>query len=138
MKQGILLVDDDLNDIELALYAFKQNNITISTDVVRDGKEALDYLFCEGKYSSRDKNRVPELILLDLHLPKINGLEVLNQIREKEKTRLIPVILLTASLSQDELEKRVDTRRVICVPKPLDIKLFQKIAEDFGIILTST
>jgi two-component system response regulator len=135
LKQGILLVDDDLNDIELALYMFKKNNITISVDVVRDGKEALDYLFCKGKYSNRDKKHLPELILLDLHLPKINGLEVLKQIREKKHTREIPVILLTASIPQDELEKRIDTSRVKCIPKPLDIEQLLKVTRDFGIKL---
>ena len=87
----ILLVEDNLDDIELVQLALETGNIANKLMVVRDGEEALDYIFCTGTYKNRDCNDLPALILLDLNLPKINGFEVLKEIRTNEKTQFIPV-----------------------------------------------
>ena len=102
-KKTILLVEDNEDDIELTLRAFKKNNILNKIVVVKDGAEALDYLFWQGKYSHLTIEDYPELILLDLKLPKLGGLEVLKKIRENEKTTLIPVVIVTSSKEERDL-----------------------------------
>jgi two-component system response regulator len=96
-KRMILLVEDDDLDAELALRAFQRAKVTNALVRVRDGMEALDYLFARGKYAARDVDDVPVFVLLDLNIPKIGGLEVLKAIREDENTRYLPVIVLTSS-----------------------------------------
>src|ERR1700726_10823 len=96
-KRMILLVEDDDLDAELALRAFQRAKVTNALVRVRDGMEALDYLFARGKYAARDVDDVPVFVLLDLNIPKIGGLEVLKAIREDENTRPLPVIVLTSS-----------------------------------------
>ena len=89
----ILLVEDNPNDEELTLYALKKNNVTNHIQVVRDGAEALEYLFCIGAYAHRRIDDVPKVILLDLKLPKVDGLEVLKRIKTDERTRILPVVV---------------------------------------------
>lgn len=96
-EKTILLVEDNPDDEALTLRAFKKNNILNSVAVVRDGAEALDYLFCEGAYADRQGDAAPAVILLDLKLPKIDGLGVLKRMRNDERTRLLPVVILTSS-----------------------------------------
>src|SRR5436309_12435883 len=93
----ILLVEDSPDDVALTLRALKRNNIGNKVVVVQDGAEALDFLFCTGDYADRDPHNMPELVLLDLRLPKVDGLEVLRHIREAERTRLLSVVVLTSS-----------------------------------------
>ncbi len=93
----IMLVEDNPNDIELAVYAFRKNNIDSRTLIVRDGVEALDYIFSRGRYAERRPQDIPKIILLDLKLPKLNGLEVLKQIKSDDTMKKIPVIALTTS-----------------------------------------
>src|SRR4051812_26055310 len=101
--KSILLVEDNLDDIELTLRALKKNNIANEIVVAKDGVEALDFLFGMGKYAGRDLGEMPALILLDLKLPKIEGLEVLRRIRGDERTRLLPVVILTSSKEEQDL-----------------------------------
>src|SRR6266446_5568825 len=93
----ILMVEDEANDVELAMAALKSANITNHIHVVRDGAAALDYLFCTGTYAQRQRSDRPQMILLDLNLPKISGLEVLERVKADPRTRSIPVVVLTAS-----------------------------------------
>jgi CheY-like chemotaxis protein/DNA-binding XRE family transcriptional regulator len=93
----ILLVEDDPNDVELTLHAFRQARFANRVNVVNDGAEALDYLFCRGEYSGRRPADHPQIVLLDLNLPKVSGLEVLQKIKADERTRMIPVMILTTS-----------------------------------------
>src|SRR5258708_6648278 len=99
MKQRsrrILLVDDNADDVDLALRAFARAQVANEIVVVRDGAEALDYMFATGMHAERPLDEVPALVLLDIHLPKIDGLEVLRQLRADERTRRVPVVVLTS------------------------------------------
>lgn len=96
-ERVILLVEDTERDEELALRALRKNNVQNEVVVARDGQEALDYLFAEGKYNGRDHAELPAVVLLDLKLPKIDGIEVLRRIRADERTKLLPVVILTTS-----------------------------------------
>lgn len=98
----ILLVEDNENDLELTVDALKKNNLANELDVARDGAEALDYLFCNGNWKTR-KNGNPAVILLDLKLPKVSGLEVLKKIRETNQTKMIPVVILTSSNEEQDI-----------------------------------
>ena len=93
----ILLVEDNPDDVELTLRALKKNNILNEVVVARDGAEALDYLFGKGAYAGRDQGIMPAVVLLDLKLPRIDGLEVLERIRSEERTKFLPVVILTSS-----------------------------------------
>jgi two-component system response regulator len=101
-KKMILLVEDNPDDEALTLRAFDKNKITNEVVVVRDGVEALDWLFAEGQYEGRDATHLPEVCLLDLKLPKVDGLEVLRRIRADERTQLMPVIILTTSEEESD------------------------------------
>ena len=99
----IMLVEDNPNDIELAVYAFRKNNIESRTVIVRDGIEALDYIFSRGRYAERRPQDIPRIILLDLKLPKLNGLEVLKQIKSDDTMKKIPIIALTTSKEHSDV-----------------------------------
>jgi two-component system, response regulator len=101
-NKAILLVEDNPDDELLTLRALKKNNVTSEVVVARDGVEALDYLFGAGEYAGRDTGVMPQLILLDLKLPKVDGLEVLRRLRADERTRLLPVVILTSSGEQQD------------------------------------
>jgi two-component system, response regulator len=103
INRKILLVEDNPDDIELTILAFEQSKLQNEIVVVRDGQEALDYLFCTGSYSTRDINDPPAIVLLDLNLPKIKGLQILKAIRTNPHTQLIPVIVLTSSKMEKDL-----------------------------------
>lgn len=132
-EKVILLVEDNLNDAELAMLAFEKNNITSKVVVARDGVEALDYLFGSGLYSGRKMEEKPQLILLDLKLPKVDGLEVLRKIRANEQTRFIPVVVLTSSREQKDLIEAYKLCVNAYVRKPIDFTQFTEAVKQLGI-----
>jgi two-component system, response regulator len=128
----ILLVEDNPDDEALTLRAFRKNNVKSEVYVVRDGAEALDFLFRQGKYSGRDRS-LPQVVLLDLKLPKLNGLDVLRQIRAHPVTKLIPVVILTSSKEEQD---RISGYTLGCnsyVQKPVDFVQFTEAAQQLGV-----
>lgn len=120
----ILLVEDNPDDEVLTLRALKKNNIKNEVVVARDGVEALDFLFGTGAYAGRDLIAMPEVILLDLKLPKVDGLEVLQRIRENERTRLLPVVVLTTSTEDQDRLRSYDLGANSYIRKPVDFQEF--------------
>jgi DNA-binding response OmpR family regulator len=129
----ILLVEDNADDETLVLRAFKKSDILNKVVVVRDGAMALDYLFATGEYADRDPNDLPEIVLLDLKLPKVNGLEVLRCLRADERTRLLPVIVLTSSDEESDIIEsyKLGTNSYIC--KPVDFVRFTEAVRQLGL-----
>ncbi len=128
----ILLVEDNPVDIELTLRAFKKNNIANSVKVVCDGEEALNLIFSSGK-NSDCKNIMPKLILLDLKLPKIGGIEVLSQIKGNPTTRMIPVVVLTSSQEERDIVEAYHLGANSYIVKPVDFEKFVSAVKDLGI-----
>ncbi|MBI5605140.1 MAG: response regulator [Deltaproteobacteria bacterium] len=134
MSQGpILLVEDNPNDELLTLRAFKKNNIANEVVVARDGAEALDYLFGTGRYAGRDVKALPAIVLLDLKLPKVNGLEVLRRLRADTRTRLLPVIVLTSSIEEQDVMMSYELGANSYVQKPVDFENFSEAIKQLGI-----
>ena len=129
----ILLVEDNPDDEELTMRALKKNNISNEIVVARDGAEALDYLFARGKYSGRDQSKMPQLILLDLKLPKVDGIEVLKHIRADERTKLLPVVILTLSKEQQDLINGYSCGANSYIRKPVDFKEFIEAVGQLGL-----
>jgi two-component system, response regulator len=120
----ILVVEDNPDDEALTLRALKKNNIGNQVFVVRDGAEALDFLFCTGAYAERDPHDMPQIILLDLKLPKVDGLEVLRRIRADERTRLLAVVILTSSKEEQDLLEGYKKGANSYIRKPVDFNQF--------------
>ena len=129
----ILLVEDNPDDVELTLHALKKSNITNDVVVAQDGKEALDYLFGKGEYINRDTSKIPVLILLDLNLPKINGIEVLQGIRADERTRLLPTVILTSSKEEQDLVNGYRSGANSYIRKPVDFNQFAEAIRQLGL-----
>jgi two-component system response regulator len=129
----ILLVEDDPDDEALTLRALEKSNILNEVVVARDGVEALDYLFGEGSYSGRDTSVMPELTLLDLKLPKIDGLEVLRRIRADKRTKLLPVVILTSSKEERDLTRGYNLGANSYIRKPVDFVQFRKAVQHLGL-----
>ena len=129
----ILLVEDKSSDEELTLRALRKANITNKVVVARDGAEALDYLFAKGSFAGRDPVEVPQVILLDLNLPKINGLEVLRHIRADEKTKLLPVVILTSSKEERDLTEGYASGANSYIVKPVDFTQFSGAVRELGL-----
>lgn len=129
----ILLVEDNPDDEALTLRALKKNNITNKMVVARDGVEALDYLFGTGMYAGRDTSVEPELILLDLKLPKIDGFEVLKKLRADERTKLLPVVILTSSKEQQDVVNGYGLGANSYVRKPVDFQNFVEAVAQLGL-----
>jgi two-component system response regulator len=129
----ILLVEDSSTDEELTLWALKKHKIANRVVVARDGAEALDYLFSEGSHAGRNPDEVPQVVLLDLNLPKIGGLEVLRRIRADERTKLLPVVILTSSKEDQDLLGGYDSGANSYVVKPVDFKQFAEAVRRLGI-----
>jgi len=128
----ILLVEDNPDDEALTLRALKQNRIENGVVVARDGAEALDYLFGKGKYAGRDLNAMPALILLDLKLPKVDGLEVLKQLRANPLTALLPVAILTSSREENDVIAGYKLGLNSYILKPVDFDQFTEAVRDLG------
>ncbi len=129
----ILLVEDNPDDVELTLRAFKKNHIVNKLIVAPNGVEALDYLFGRGMYQERDIKDLPVLIMLDLNLPKINGLEVLTAIRQNEMTRLLPVVVITSSNRNEDLLASYTLGANSYIPKPVDFNEFMEAVKVLGL-----
>ena len=127
----ILLAEDDQKDIELTLAALEDINVANEIDVVRDGEEALDYLFKRAKYEDR-KSGDPVVVLLDLKMPKVDGLEVLKQIKESDELGIIPVVMLTSSKMESDLVKSYDLGVNAYVVKPVEFEDFIKAVKELG------
>ncbi len=129
----ILLVEDNPDDVELTMRALRKNNIANKVVVAGDGEEALDYLFCQGKYRERDPKETPRLILLDLKLPKLDGLQVLGRLRADERTKLIPVVILTSSKEEHDLIAGYKSGANSYVRKPVDFNKFVDAVHQIGL-----
>jgi two-component system response regulator len=129
----ILLVEDSLDDVELTLRALAKNNISNRVVVVRDGEEALDYLMGKGPYSENKPRVLPVVILLDLKLPKIDGLEVLAKLRQNEKTQYIPVVILTTSKEEQDLLSGYRLGANSYIRKPVDFQQFTEAIKQLGL-----
>ena len=132
-SKTILLVEDNPDDEALTLRALKRNNILNEVVVARDGAEALDYLFGEGKFKDRKPEKLPEVILLDLKLPKIDGLEVLRRIRGNERTRRLAVVILTSSNEERDIIAGYDLGANSYIRKPVDFNQFMEAVRQLGI-----
>ncbi|HXS15631.1 MAG TPA: response regulator [Polyangiaceae bacterium] len=128
----ILLVEDNPHDEELTLRALKKSNVVNEVVVARDGAEALDYLRATGKYSDRNIEDTPQVVLLDLKLPKIDGLEVLRTIREDPRIRLIPVVILTSSIEEQDVVKGYGLGANSYIRKPVDFTQFTEAVRQLG------
>jgi len=136
----ILLVEDDLRDVELTLAAFKEAGLNNRVQVVHDGAEALDFLFCKGIHSRRKIANRPQVLLLDLNLPKVHGMEVLRQIKADKRTRDIRVVVLTISRTDDYIQEAMRLGAAAYIVKPVDFHRFSKITPqlDFSWTLLQT
>ena len=133
MKENvILLVEDNPDDEALTIRALKKNAIVNDVIVARDGVEALDYLFGSGAYEGRDTSLQPQLILLDLKLPKVGGLEVLQQLRADERTKYVPVVILTSSKEQRDIIACFDSGANSYIRKPVDFEQFLSAVKQIG------
>jgi two-component system response regulator len=129
----ILLVEDNPNDLRLTLAAFAEHRTTQPVRVVRDGEEALEFLFCTGAYAHRRMDRPPRLVVLDLKLPKLDGIEVLQRIKADPQTRSIPVVVLTGSREERDLARSYDLGANSYVVKPVDFDQFSEAIRDLGL-----
>jgi len=132
-KKTILLVEDNADDEELTIRAIRKNNVTNDLVVARDGAEALDFLFGTGAYAGRDSVVLPGLVLLDLKLPKIDGLEVLQRIRADERTRRMPATVLTSSKEEQDIIKSYDLGANSYIRKPVDFGQFAEAVRQLGV-----
>jgi two-component system response regulator len=123
-ERSILLVEDNADDEALTLRALNKNKVANEIVVVRDGAEALDYLFCRGAYGGRDPHDLPQITLLDLKLPKVDGLEVLKQVRANPTTKMLPIVILTSSNEEQDLVKAYTNGANSYVRKPVDFNEF--------------
>jgi CheY-like chemotaxis protein len=129
----ILLVEDNPNDVELALHALKKHNLANRIQVVKDGAEALDFLFARGAFSHRDINQIPRVVLLDLKLPKVDGLEVLRQVKADPHTRKVPVVVLTSSREERDVVESYSLGVNSYILKPVDFQQFTEAVRTIGL-----
>ena len=128
----ILLVEDNPHDSELIIHALKKRNLANHIFLVEDGAEALDFLFGRGKYAERVVTHSPKVILLDLKLPKLNGLEVLRTVRADERTRMIPIVVVTSSNQDPDIQAAYDLGANSYVVKPVDFESFLEVMSTLG------
>jgi two-component system response regulator len=127
----ILLVEDNPNDVALALHAFKKSNLTNRIQVVRDGAEALEFLFRTGQFEGRS-NGTPKVVLLDLKLPKVDGLEVLQRLRANPSTKQLPVVILTSSREERDIVESYNLGVNSYIVKPVDFEQFTEVVRQLG------
>lgn len=128
----ILIVEDTPQDLDLALRALRKSNVTNRIHVARDGEEAMEFIFCEGKYSERKIENGPKVILLDLKLPKIDGLEILKRIKSDPRTKSIPVVVLTSSKEQNDVVESYNLGVNSYIVKPVNFEQFSEAVQKLG------
>jgi two-component system response regulator len=129
----ILLVEDNDDDVQLTLRALRQHHVPNRVEVARDGAEALDFLFCRGAHAERDPKVTPSLVLLDLKLPTVAGLEVLEQVRAHPRTRRLPVVVLTSSNVESDVARSYDLGANSYIRKPVDFTQFMDAINSLGL-----
>ncbi len=129
----ILLVEDCQEDVDLTLHALRRENLANNIMIVRDGEEALDFLFCRGPFADRSFEKPPRLVMLDLKLPKIDGIEVLRQSKSHPRTRIIPVVILTSSKEERDLVRSYDLGANSYIQKPVDFDKFRETVKQLGL-----
>ena len=129
----ILLVEDNQDDVELTLHALRREHLANNMFSVSDGEEALDFLFCSGRYSDRSFDHPPRLVLLDLKLPKVNGLEVLKRLKGDARTKAVPVVVLTSSKEERDLVESYNLGANSYIQKPVDFDRFREIVKSTGL-----
>ncbi|MDW7680917.1 MAG: response regulator [bacterium] len=132
-KRSILLVEDNPDDIELTLHALEEHHIANQVEVVRDGEQALDFLFRKGKYADRPANEDPAVVLLDLKLPKIDGLELLKRMRENPTTQYLPVVILTSSREEQDILNGYKLHANSFIRKPVNFEQFSEVVRNLGL-----
>jgi len=128
----ILLVEDSQDDIDLALHALRQGKLANSIFVVRDGEEALEFLFCRGPFSERNIDRPPKLVLLDLKLPKVDGLQVLKAVKGDPRTKTIPIVIMTSSKEERDMVQSYNSGVNSYIQKPVDFEQFRNTIKSLG------
>src|ERR1700674_3778736 len=129
----ILLVEDNQDDIDLALHALRREKLANRIFVARDGEEALDFLFCRGAFTQRSFDRPPKLVLLDLKLPKVDGMEVLKQVKRDPRTKRIPVVIMTSSKEERDLVAGYNLGANSYIQKPVDFDQFRETVKTIGL-----
>jgi two-component system, response regulator len=129
----ILLVEDNPSDGELALHALQKSKVANRVEWVRDGKEALDFLFCEGAHAGRTLDSIPHLVLLDLKLPKVDGLQVLQRVKQDARTKAIPIVVLTSSSEERDLVSSYQLGVNSYIQKPVNFSQFQDVVAQLGL-----
>jgi CheY-like chemotaxis protein len=132
-ETDILLVEDSPDDAELAIHALRRENLANNIHIVRDGEEALDFLFCRGAFAQRTFDHPPKLVLLDLKLPKVNGIEVLKQVKSDPRTKTIPVVILTSSREEQDLVRSYNLGVNSYIQKPVDFAQFRETVKTVGL-----
>jgi len=129
----ILLVEDNQDDVELTLHALRKENLANNIHVARDGEEALEFLFCNGAFAARSFEHSPKLVLLDLKLPKVDGLEVLKRLKGDPRTKTIPVVILTSSKEERDLVRSYNLGANSYIQKPVDFDQFRNTVKEAGL-----
>ncbi len=129
----ILLVEDNPDDVELALHALRQEKLANRVEIARDGEEALDFLFCRGVHRGRSFEHPPKVVLLDLKLPKVDGIEVLRQLKKDPRTKAIPVVILTASREEKDMVNSYQLGVNAYIQKPVDFEQFRNVVKQLGL-----
>ena len=132
-KLDILLVEDNQDDMDLALHALKQGKLANNIVVARDGEEALDFLFCRGAFAQRSFEHPPKLVLLDLKLPKVDGMEVLRQAKSDPRTKTIPIVIMTSSKEERDLVAGYNLGANSYIQKPVDFDQFRETVKSVGL-----
>ena len=132
-KYDIILVEDNPNDAELMVHSLKKNHLANKLIVLEDGEQALNYIFCRGQYAKRDSDELPKVIFLDLKLPKVNGLEVLEQVKSNDKTKQIPIVIVTSSKEDPDIEAAYRLGANSYVVKPVDFEQFKETINQLGL-----
>jgi DNA-binding response OmpR family regulator len=132
-QMEILLVEDNPDDVELTLHALREENLANRIHVARDGEEALEFLFCEGAHATRSFDQPPKLVLLDLKLPKVDGMEVLKRLKVDARTRTVPVVILTSSKEERDLINGYGLGANSYIQKPVDFEKFRETIKNIGL-----